>query len=254
VPNKKWHFGDTEDILIETNFDAQYFLIDLTSKGDSVFPIHEGAIEPYGKENVALKYRYRWNIPVQSADNGYYRIRVKATSTEGEIEGFSEALYLSEAVEYEITEELLSPSKIQNIGADPRQTKSNQYAYVGKEHKSQVIFPIERLQNKNVLVLEAHLYVNTSKHYGSEGCKHSAARKLHVLTGPWTGGDPIPAYVYLNLPDKQSYRLDVRQQIVSWITGQEPNHGFLLTGPDNYEFRCYSQYSFSLQVKYREQK
>jgi hypothetical protein len=214
--NSRWNFGESQDILIETNFDVYNFQMDLTSKGNVVYPIHSGPIDPYAKEGLTRKYRQRWHIGRHiDYGDGNYRVRVKARHK-------------------------AEHAAVGTIGS--------------RIYKSQVIFPLEFLINKNIIVLEATLLLYVSNHHKvMTGCMRSSARKLHVFTGPWTSSDPIPAYFYKNIPDVSRPTLDIRQQVVSWVSGQESNHGFLLTCLDDLS-PCYSEYSPELRLKYREQK
>jgi hypothetical protein len=257
--NSRWNFGESQDILIETNFDVYNFQMDLTSKGNVVYPIHSGPIDPYAKEGLTRKYRQRWHIGRHiDYGDGNYRVRVKARHKAEEYESFSDSFYLSEDTEAEIKEVTLTPSRIVNTGGYPNETLPKKHAAVGtigsRIYKSQVIFPLEFLINKNIIVLEATLLLYVSNHHKvMTGCMRSSARKLHVFTGPWTSSDPIPAYFYKNIPDVSRPTLDIRQQVVSWVSGQESNHGFLLTCLDDLS-PCYSEYSPELRLKYREQK
>jgi hypothetical protein len=260
--SSRWNFGESQDILIETNFDVYNFQMDLTSRGNVVYPIHSGPIDPYTKEGLTRKYRKRWHIGIPPGGDGTYRVRVKARYKAEEYESFSDGIYLSGDAEMKTTRISMSPEKIMNA-SDVEQGEINydDLAWVGwnssRYYRSQIIFPLSRLQNKNIVLLIAQLRLTVHSHQNSTGCQNSAARKLHVFYSPWKGEDfPIPAYFYKDIPETSRpviASIDVRQQVISWISGQEPNHGFLLTTLEPL-LKCFSKYNPTLFLHYREPK
>lgn len=287
----RWNFGDVKDILIETDFEAVYFWMDLTKGGQQVFPIHEGPIRPYAKEGNIHKYRLRWTIPTQSTEAGNYRVRVKAAADQGDVQGMSASFYLSEATTREITTSILEPSLLRNRRSQKREKSGPNvkfparqepqwgpnrpgFARIGFENtyveydygwrywgfifRSQIVFPIEQLMDKKGLLLEAKLLLTHDDTVRGGIPNPMCASKLYTLTAPWTGSArETPGYFYKDLPTNQkSIEIDILQQLRDWLEGREENHGLLITGiNENFDHDnkyCISYYKVSLKVKYYE--
>jgi len=134
------------------------------------------------------------------------------------------------------------------------------WVYTGFIYRSRLLFDLSQFVGKKGILLEAHLklvnYSTDSDYPGISSCGH----QLHVLTSVWE--QPIkcietPGYFYKNIPPNQNnMTIDVRQQVQSWISGAEVNHGFLLTGVNELwnhnNQKCVSYYSAELYIKFRE--
>jgi len=266
----RWNFGGTEDILVETDFDAQYFKIELTSQGKQVYPIHEGAIQSYAKVGHVYKYRKKWTIDMNPEyGNGYFRVRVKATSIQGEVEGLSDSFYLSEDVSLKKVRKILKPVLIRNRHSRRREDYEWQWAtderdvrpsgefeekpdlmrlgfnneyrpptggsvswwYIGFIFRSQIIFSFDEIKDKIRLPISANLFLqkNSEARYNTQ-LIHGAG-KLYVLTAPWDGRSiETPGYFYKDIPQKSgAFSIDVLQQVKDWLNGTEENLGFLVT-------------------------
>jgi len=246
--NSRWNFGETKDIMIETDFEAHYFWMDLTSGEQRVFPIQEGAIQPFGKDGDIHKYRYRWTIPTQSADKGYYRVRVKATSTQGEVEGLSASFYLSEDVTLKTSEIMFQPTSLRNrfyrkqedyewqwevldrvpepraehrnrpgllrIGFEnnytPPQGGSLSWRYYGFIFRSHIAFSFAEIKDKIRMPLEAALILRKKDSSAYSTQLAHGAGKLYVMTAPWDGrAIDTPGYFYKDIPQTPAPLIEI---------------------------------------------
>lgn len=147
------------------------------------------------------------------------------------------------------------------VGFENHYTESvGMWFYIGFIYRSRLFFDVSQFVGKKGILLEAMLKLTNhstdSDYPGISSCGH----QLYVLTSVWE--KPIkcietPGYFYKNIPPNQNdMTIDVQQQVQSWISGAEVNHGFLLTGVNELwnhnNQQCVSYYSAELYIKFRE--
>ena len=265
--NDHWHFQETKDVLIETNFESHYFKIDLTSKGERVSELLQGALVPYSKVNSTHKYKFRWDILKYMNSGPYFRLRVQALSTQGEIEGISDSFYLSEDTSLKTSETSLQPSLIRarysrrvedhtwihswtprgqptypnrsgmvRVGIENHYNEASggslSWNYCGFIFRSQIVFSFDEIKNKIQLPLKATLILQNKDQKSYETQFSHGAAKLYVLTSPWDGrAIDTPGYFYKGIPQTAGAKIeiDVLQQVKDWLNGTEENLGFLIS-------------------------
>jgi hypothetical protein len=264
--NDHWHFQETKDILIETNFESHYFKIELTSKGENVSELLQGALVPYSKVNSTHKYRFRWDILKYMNSGPYFRLRVLALSTQGEIEGISDSFYLSEDTSLKTSETSLHPSLIRSrysrraedhawmlssppagqprysnrpgmvrVGIENHYNEASggslSWNYLGFIFRSQIVFSFDEIGNKIQQPLKATLILQKKDQKSYKTQFSHGAGKLHIMTSPWDGkAIDTPGYFYKGIPQTvgDKIEIDVLQQVKDWLNGTEDNLGFLI--------------------------
>ncbi len=267
--SRRWTKGTTHAVEWETNFPQNSFTVDLyDARGENrIAGIFQGTVTPFEPG----KYRTHWKIPLEVAE-GSYRIRVLSQNT---IKDLSATIFIAEPGQHNWQEKVmvLRPTDIRHGGIPL-------HCLQGKMREDQLLvgtvfadggywnvkaylyfyfLPLEQeIKKIGGYILEAELELVRGStalpsDYNPNNCI-SAARKLYVLTGPWTDSAVIPGYVYKEIPDVNRPRVDVRQQVISWISRQEVNRGFIIEGgncPPSSGGQFNTIYTPKLKIKYR---